>query len=271
VSASGQLQEAHATAIRVSSEAASSLTNFIVRPEWFVPQQLHTVIGSNGHTGLISVAEGALNGSVNDPLAVTLQNQGAGAQGIELGGQSAPALALSLLSGGDVSQSGPLQVAALNVLVGPQAQAVLTNRSNLIGSLSYDNRTQTVVSAQALPAATSNSEVLGFDSTSAAGSAGASAVGNFETVAISYQPNGRPPVGIPKPFEGPEALRDLRTDVYVRGQLGRPLLCTAASTSATAGIEADLAPLAQEWVKVRHSAQLTSCSGVRTDSSCAAF
>jgi hypothetical protein len=57
----------------------------------------------------------------------------------------------------------------------------------------------------------------------------------------------------------------------VRGQLGRPLLCTAASTSATAGIEADLAPLAQEWVKVRHSAQLTSCSGVRTDSSCAAF
>jgi filamentous hemagglutinin family protein len=267
VSASGQLQEAHATAIRMSSEAASGLTNFIVRPEWFVPQQLHTVIGSNGHTGLISVADGALD----DAGAVTLQNQGAGAQGIELGSQSGEALALSLLSNGNVNQSGPLQVAALNVLVGPQAQATLNNSGNAIGSLSLDSSTQTTVSGQAVPASVSSAVVLGFDSTSAAGTAGASAVGNFETVAITNQPGSQRLPDIPKPFEGPEALRDLRTDVYVRGQLGRPLLCTAASTSATAGIEADLAPLAQEWVKVRHSAQLTSCSGVRTDSSCAAF
>lgn len=75
-----------------------------------------------------------------------------------------------------------------------------------------------------------------------------------------------------KPFESSDALNELRTDVYVRGQLSRPQLCTPANTSgAVATEQTAVDPLSLEWTKVRRGAQLTNCSGVQADSNCSAF
>jgi hypothetical protein len=76
----------------------------------------------------------------------------------------------------------------------------------------------------------------------------------------------------PRPFEGPDAINDLRTDVYLRGALTRMQLCTPAQTSGAQPVSvADADPLSLEWTKVRRGAQLTNCSGVQTENSCSAF
>ncbi len=85
------------------------------------------VIGSSSHTGAITVGN-----FWNLPTGVTLQNSGAGSQGIQINapisGQS-----LALVSGGTVTQSAPLNIDNL-LLHGttPQANFQLTNANNSI-------------------------------------------------------------------------------------------------------------------------------------------
>jgi filamentous hemagglutinin family protein len=272
VSSDGQLQEALATAIRVGNDAGGVATNFILKPQWFNPGANEaiapgagTVIGSTEQTGLISVAPDALVGAG----AVTLQNQGEGSQGIALGSQAAGLDSLSLLTAGDVSQSGSgITVGQLNVLSGPQSSVVLTAAGNQISSLSTNGSNSsngtgaTQVRAQATPAATGRTGILAYSTVT----------GNFEQVSIAGRGDTSVPIpGYPELVTPPDG-GGWPTDVYTRGQMGRPQVCTAANTTgAGTGSETDVDALSQEWVKVRRSAQLTSCSGVRNDSNCAAF
>jgi hypothetical protein len=253
---SGQITRLAGTAIRVGMDAGGLSTNFIVQPQWFTGSNFTAgggvVIGASGQTGLISVADEALAGA----NIVTLQNQGSGSQGIELGAQTGGVQTLNLLTAGPVTQTGAITVGTLSVLAAQPASVQLTNAANQIGQLSFNGSSTGAVAAQALPTNSARAGILAFNSET----------GQFETVAVVASN-----VVIPKPFEGPDALSDLRTDVYVRGQFGRPLVCTAASSTVGGSSLADVDPIAQEWRQVRRSAQLTNCSGVRLDNSCAAF
>lgn len=274
VSSEGQLTESPATAIRVGTGAGGVPTNFIVRPQWFnaasnssIPLGSAVVIGSNIHTGLISVENEALAGAG----IVTLQNQGAGAAGIQLGAQSTTIQSLSLVSGGNITQSGAINVAQLNLLPSPGAGVQLNDAGNRISGISYDNRSTTPsVSAQAVPAASSRGGIAAYsvDQVTPNNS-------TFSALNVTYyREQTRLPVDDRphKPFESSDALNELRTDVYVRGQLSRPQLCTPANTSgAVASEQTAVDPLSLEWTKVRRGAQLTNCSGVQADSNCSAF
>jgi len=274
VSSEGQLTESPATAIRVGTGAGGVPTNFIVRPQWFnaafnssIPLGSAVVIGSNIQSGLISVENEALAGAG----IVTLQNQGAGAAGIQLGAQSTTIQSLSLVSGGNITQSGAINVAQLNLLPSPGAGVQLNDAGNRISSISYDNRSTTPsVSAQAVPAASSRGGIAAYsvDQTTPNNS-------TFSALDVTYyREQTRLPVDDRphKPFESSDALNELRTDVYVRGQLSRPQLCTPANTSGAVASEQTAAdPLSLEWTKVRRGAQLTNCSGVQADSNCSAF
>ena len=66
-------------------------------------------------------------------------------------------------------------------------------------------------------------------------------------------------------------LNDARTDVYVKGQMSAPQVCTAANVGGGPIVSVTIDPLAQQWVQVRRSAQLSTCSAVRSDSACSAF
>ena len=268
-----QATDAFATAIRVGANAGAVATNFIVKPEWFngaangnIPSEPGPsfVIGSTGQTGLISVADGALDGAGT----VTLQNQGEGSEGIQLGQQQIQMQSLNLVTTGDITQTGPIMVNALRVISGPNSTVALDSAENQIGSISANNQPANAAPVGVAAAAPlSNASAAGILSYN-------SQTGQFEYLEISNRGIDTTPTlpVIPRPFEGPDALNDLRTDVYVHGQLSRPQICTAANTSGGAtGPDGGAEPLALEWIKVRRSAQLSNCSGVRTDNSCSAF
>lgn len=254
-----------ATPIRVADGEGTPAANFLVRPAWFVgagatadnPDVTTVVIGSSGHTGLISVDAGALERAG----PVSLQNQGAGSQGIALAEQALPKQTVNLLTTGDITQTGPLSVDVLNVIAGPQSQVLLNNPANRINILASSGLSAgAAVSSVATPSAAGAQGIAGFSSLT----------NYFEQLDIRYD-NMLP--DIPRPFEGPDALSELRTDVYVKGQFGKAQICTPANTTgaATGGASSDIEPLSQEWTKVRRGAQLTNCSGVQADSNCSAF
>ena len=269
----GQMVNHHDTITRVGADAGGLLTNFIVNPGWFnaavnpsISTAMGVVIGSSEQTGLISVADGALNGAG----AITLQNQGDNAAGIELGEQTSQIRSLSLLTSGKVTQSGAINVEALNIIATEPALVQLNNAANRIKSLSFSGLASAPVSAQAAPKAQSVDGIVAYDS-----GEGAFQALSIVMVGESIQ---RPDTILPdrhlppRPFEGPDALSELRTDVYVHGLLSRLQVCTAANTAGGGqGLETNVEPISQEWLKVRRGAQLSNCSGVRADSSCAAF
>ncbi|MBI3380517.1 MAG: filamentous hemagglutinin N-terminal domain-containing protein [Aquabacterium sp.] len=300
VSADGNLTEATATAIRVGTVAGAIPTNFIVQPGWFnaavnpgVSAGVTTVIGSNVHSGQISVEDGALNGAGK----VTLQNQneqasasasgsGSGNKtaaaaapapgGIDLGAQTGanPALNLTLATAGDITQSGPINVASLQVIGAPGSKVQLNNPGNQISSAIFNNGVLAPqINAQSLPQSTTTATAMGYSVNT-----GDTASNAFVPLAINFTTNRNegpylPPEDRPKlPFESVDALNELRTDVYLHGQFSRPQLCTPANTLAAATAGAGGAdPLSLEWTKVRRGAQLSNCSGVQADGNCSAF
>lgn len=275
VDEAGRITESIDTPIQVGEGAPGAATSFVVLPQWFNPSvnanlPSVTVIGSSGHAGQIGVAPGALDGI----QTLTLQNQGVDSDGIILGGSSAtgPKMGiLSLLSSGDIGQTGPIHADALNVIAPVTAKVVLNDPGNRVERLSLDGAADSSVSGAAVPAASSTSGIPGFSTTSEAA--------DFETLAITRAPvvEGQTgplvsPADQVKAFELPQAIEEQRSDVYVRDQFNRPQLCTSASVSATGLIaNLDVEPLTLEWAKVRRSPQLSSCSGVRVDSACSAF
>ncbi len=274
VDESGRITEAFSTPIQVGLGAPGAVTSFVLLPQWFnvgVNATLPgtTVIGSNQQTGQIGVASGVLDGI----RSVTLQNQGVGSAGIVVGGSGAGANmgTLSLLSAGDISQSGPIRADALNVMAPASAHVALNNHGNQIGHLGIDGAADSSVSGESVPAASSSSGIAAFH-TDAEGA-------NFETLAITRLVNGDVAVDPRlaqieqvKSFELPQAIEEQRSDVYVRDQFNKPQLCTSASVSTSGlGGEQGVEPLTLEWAKVRRSPQLSSCSSVRVDSACSIF
>ncbi|MBI2732636.1 MAG: filamentous hemagglutinin N-terminal domain-containing protein [Aquabacterium sp.] len=298
VNADGKLTESTGTAIRVGTAAGGIPTNFIVHPMWFnaganpgIAEGAITVIGSNAQAALISVEDGALNGA----HTVTLQNQNeqamaspsasgnrtaaaaaSGPGGIDLGAQTGanPALNLTLATAGDITQSGPINVAALQVIGAPGSQVLLNNPGNQIGSAIYNNGVLAPqINAQSLPQSTTSATAMGYSVNT-----GDTASNAFVPLAINYTYNRDqspyiPPDQRPKlPFESVDALNELRTDVYLHGQFSRPQLCTPANTlAASVAGSGQLEPLSLEWTKVRRGAQLSNCSGVQADGNCSAF
>lgn len=294
-----QLVGALGQAIHVGSTLPSGAgTNFLVKPEWFngaVNTELANVsgivIGSAEHAGVITVADGALVGA----RSVTLQNQAVASSstaafaisaavgeggtdvlqsgGIVLGQQQqqngAGVGQLNLLTNGNITQTGPITVGELNLVTSPSSSVQLTNPQNRITKLNYSGDARPSVSNQAKASSDGTSGVLAF-------SQGAN--NSFQLISLeARRPSAVDEIinqyHVPRPLEGPEVLGDLRTDVYVHGQLSRPQICTAAST-ASAGrlLDANGAdPLSMEWTKVRRGAQLTNCSGVQAENSCSAF
>lgn len=291
VNSDGNLTEATATAIRVGTAAGAIPSNFIVQPAWFnagvnpgIAVGAITVIGSNAHSGQISVEDGALNGA----RTVTLQNQneqasasasGSGNKaaaaaapapgGIDLGAQTGanPALNLTLATAGDITQSGPINVASLQVIGAPGSNVQLNNPGNKISSAIFNNGVLAPqINAQSLPQSTTTATAMGYSVNS-----GDTASNAFVPLAITYR-NEAPPDRPNLPFESVDALNELRTDVYLHGQFSRPQLCTPANTLAAATAGAGGAdPLSLEWTKVRRGAQLSNCSGVQADGNCSAF
>jgi filamentous hemagglutinin family protein len=262
------------TGIRVGANVAGDNTNFNVDPGWFnralngvVQPGMGTVIGSSGHRGLITVADGALDGAGN----VSLQNQGQGSQGIVLGSQAQLGVTqLNLLTTGNVSQTGPIRVATLNIKAGPASSVQLANPGNRIGTLNFDGMT---TAPTITPAATTNSGasgIPGFETGEGFQNLSIQAVSTNDGETIYEVIRD---LDIDMTFEGTDLMNELRTDVYVHGQLSRPQLCTPANTSggATPLGDSGADPLAQEWGKVRRGPQLTNCAGLRADSSCSAF
>jgi hypothetical protein len=272
--------------IHLGTQATAQAGDYVVKPEWFnatangaFSSNVNMVIGSSGHIGKITAADNALNGAGN----VTLQNQGVGSGGIQLGSQTITAQKLNLVTAGKITQTGPIMAQLLRIITGPGSTVALNNPANQINGVSYNNQPADVapegVASQASLANAASADIQSFDTAAAP-------VGAFTPLSITVVPasvTNNPEVPretpvtppkpvIPRPFEGPDALSDLRTDVYVHGQLSRPQICTAANTSGSAsGPDGGAEPLALEWIKVRRSAQLSNCSGVRTDNNCSAF
>jgi len=272
--------------------AAGAGTNFAVDPNLFSGQMgtgMDVVVGSSLHTGHITVADDVFNGSV----ITTLQNQGAGAKGITVGKQSgnagylaqaasslataqatsnaATAGVLNLLSAGNINQTGPIVAQSMVVVAGPGATVNLSDPGNVIGSLVVSGGSQVNVTQGATPASTGTAST--YDANAQ------------QFVTITANTNGDTPVVRPTgptdseiaatpsrtTVESTDALSELRTDVYVRGQFTRPQVCTPANTGGGVSVEVNADSLAQNWLQVRRSAQLSSCSGVRNDSNCSAF
>jgi filamentous hemagglutinin family protein len=291
VSKTGALGEDTATPIHIGQrpDEASPSTNFFVDPNLFngyMGRSLNVIVGSSLHTGRITTDTDVFL----DPTAIaTLQNQGATSGGIVIAKQGGdpiiePDLAgraraqavdtttttsagvLNLVTGGDVTQTGPIVAQAVNVVTTPQAAVTLNNPDNQINSILISGGSAVAVTPGATPSA--SGAITVFD-----------ASGNqFRTInATSNTGEPQTPVfevGIApsiSTIESSGALDELRTDVYVRGQFSRPQVCTPANTGGGVSTDLDADPLAQQWLQVRRSAQLSSCSSVRNDSNCSAF
>jgi len=292
VSQKGELSEDPSTAIFIGQrpDVASFRTNFIVPSTLFnggMGSGLNVIVGSSLHSGRITTGDQVFL----DPSATaTLQNQGPASGGIEIGAQGGqpidqPAQAgraqaqatdttsagiLNLVSGGNVTQTGPIFAQAVNVVTSPQAAVTLNNPGNQIGSMLISGGSPVAITPGATPSATGSITV--FD-------AGAN---QFRTINATSNGNGGTTTSPDIPIEdaiapaistveSSDALGELRTDVYVRGQFTRPQVCTPANTGGGVTADLDADPLAQQWLQVRRSAQLSSCSSVRTDSNCSAF
>lgn len=143
VDAAGDLVEQPATEIRIGAVPLAG--SFHVNPEWIVQPdstrpgifaQAGVVIGSSAHTGLITVESGALR--QHGDVSLTLQNQGAGSAGIDLGADNT-LLNLGLRSTGNMGQTGPLAVSGSLVIEGgPQSVVTLNNPGNAIGTVAFD-------------------------------------------------------------------------------------------------------------------------------------
>jgi len=190
---------------------------------------------------------------------------------VQAAAADAPATAgtFNLVTTGDVTQTGPLVAQSVTVVAGPQSTVSLNNTGNQIDKLLITGG-RTVTTAGAVTPSASGT-VTAFDA----------ANDRFVTISATTNPDGpATPVG-PSPeqivapsrvsVESTETLAELRTDVYVRGQFTRPQVCTPANTGGNAAVDLDADPLSQQWLQVRRSAQLSSCSGVRSDSNCSAF
>jgi filamentous hemagglutinin family protein len=143
VDAAGNLVEQPATEIRIGTLPVAG--TFHVNPAWILPPGLESpgifaqagvVIGSSAHTGLIAVGAGAL-GQHGD-VSLTLQNQGAGSAGIDLGADNT-LLNLGLRSTGNMGQTGSINVSGSLVIEGgPQSVVSLNNQGNTIGTVAFD-------------------------------------------------------------------------------------------------------------------------------------
>lgn len=146
VDANGTLTEQPSETIWIGTPtAAGASTRFLVDPAWLrVPGGNNSgisggtgvVIGSSGHTGLITLEAGAL--AAHAGASLTLQNQGAGSSGIALGGGNTVGN-LALMSAGDITQTGALTVnQGLALEGGAASDFVLSNAGNQIGRVAFD-------------------------------------------------------------------------------------------------------------------------------------
>ena len=290
VSITGELLDDAATPIYLGTrpEVESFDTNFIVAPGLFQGAYgpgLNIVVGSSAQTGRITVADHVLS----DQSTVTLQNQGTNSAGIVLGAQGGEVITPSKVSGqvtaqalepgqtlsragvinlvteGNISQTGPILAQAVNVVAGTGSTVALNNPGNSFATTFVSGGTSVDVAGGVTPS--SSSAVTAFDA----------AADRFVTISSTTQPERNPDNTIPDmlepsktTIESTDVLQDLRTDVYVRGQMSRPQVCTPGNTGGTV-IDVDGEALAQQWLQVRRSAQLSNCSGLRNDNSCAAF
>jgi len=180
---------------------------------------------------------------------------------------------LNLVSGGNISQTGAIVAQAVNVVTTPQATVTLNNPGNQIGSMLISGGGTVAIPPGVTPSSTGSITV--FD-------AGANQFRTINATSNTGEPVNPDPTPIPETtidaiapsistVESSDALGELRTDVYVRGQFTRPQVCTPANTGGGVAVDLDADPLAQQWLQVRRSAQLSSCSSVRNDSNCSAF
>jgi hypothetical protein len=242
------------------------------------------IVGSSLHSGRITTDADVFL----DPTAIaTLQNQGAGSGGIDIAKQGGDPIqepseagraqaqavdtstttsagVLNLVSGSDVTQSGPIVAQAVNVVTSPQSAVTLNNPDNQINSMLISGGGPVSVTPGATPS--SSGSITVFDASN----------NQFRTINATsnradtpdFEDAIAPSIST---IESSDALDELRTDVYVRGQFSRPQVCTPANTGGGVSTDLDADPLAQQWLQVRRSAQLSSCSSVRNDSNCSAF
>lgn len=146
VSAAGVIGQLAGQAIRIGSATGGAATSFLVNMSWFAgatttPTDL--VIGSAQHTGGIYVGSTGLGDASGNAFGsnLTLQNQGAGSQGIAFEGTAVASGSipqLALLTAGDVTQAGGIAADQL-VVSGTAASEVLLNAAtNRIAAISFD-------------------------------------------------------------------------------------------------------------------------------------
>ncbi|KQV96838.1 S-layer family protein [Rhizobacter sp. Root1221] len=135
VSATGQLADATTDAIQVGPIATSN-GGFIVTPADGFGSSLRAaggfIIGSSAHTGAITVVDGALTGLAGQ--SITLQNEGTGSQGITLG-TGTQVRDLTLLSSGEVTQTGAFTVGRSLVLGGGGGFTLTTAGNTVAGTV----------------------------------------------------------------------------------------------------------------------------------------
>ena len=141
--AAGNVVEAPAVPIVIAAPGAVPAGSFGVDPALLKGPGVQTgglsagqgfVVGSNVHTGLITLAANAFPATT---LALSLQNQGAGSAGMQLGGGNALGT-LALLTAGNISQGGALTAQNLLVQGGTASRIDLSNAGNQFGVLAFD-------------------------------------------------------------------------------------------------------------------------------------
>lgn len=143
VDAAGNVVELPAVPIIIGAPSAAPAGSFAVDPALLLGPGVQTgglsagqgfVVGSSAHTGLITLAANAFP---NTTLALSLQNQGAGSAGLQLGGGNVLGT-LALLTAGNVSQGGALSAQNLLVQGGTASRIDLSNPANQFGVLAFD-------------------------------------------------------------------------------------------------------------------------------------
>ncbi len=143
VDAAGNVVELPAVPIVVGAPGAAPAGSFAVDPALLKGPGVLTgglsagqgfVVGSSAHTGLITLAANAFPATT---LAMTLQNQGTGSAGLQLGGGNGLGT-LGLLTAGNVNQSGALTAQNLVVQGGTASRIDLSNPANQFGVLAFD-------------------------------------------------------------------------------------------------------------------------------------
>jgi filamentous hemagglutinin family protein len=142
VDGEGQVFNNDFATIRVGSSSSSSgAGNFAVPGSWLNPttgiDATQVVIGSQQHSGAITVAAGELSNTGAVP--VTLQNQGTESGGIAFeGAAGSSSLNLGLSTTGNITQAGALTANRLVVQGGPGSSVTLASTANRVASISFD-------------------------------------------------------------------------------------------------------------------------------------